>query len=259
MSSLADTKKGSGGEALEVAPWPQIDFSSFGDVESVPLTRIQKLGGSFLSRNWVMVPHVTHHDDADVTAMEITRKYMNQAHPNVKVTPLVFLIKAVVAALKAFPKFNASLDGDGTHLVLKKYFHVGIAVDTPNGLLVAVLRDCDTKTWQQLAEEVVAVSTKAREKGLSMSEMSGGCFTISSLGAIGGTGFTPIVNAPEVAILGVTKTQLKPSPQGEGIEWRQVLPLSLSYDHRVINGADAARFTAFLGSVLASPEQLLEL
>lgn len=256
MSSVMDTKRtGAGG--LELAPWPQVDFAAFGEIELVPVSRIQKLAGSYLSRNWVRIPHVTHHDDADITEMEAVRKRLAEENPDVKVTPLIFLIKAAVAALKQFPRFNASLDADGQNLVLKKYFNIGIAVDTPNGLLVAVLRDCDKKSWRELAAEVVAISTKAREKGLTMDEMSGGCFTISSLGGIGGTAFTPIVNAPEVAILGVTKTQLKPRPSADGIEWRQVLPLSLSYDHRVVNGADAARFTAYLAQQLAKPERLL--
>ena len=175
-----------------------------------------------------------------------------------KLTPLVFLIKASVRALQEFPQFNASLDGDGKNLVLKKYFHIGVAVDTRFGLLVPVLRDCDKKSVAELAVELAAVSKKAREKGLSMVEMSGGCFSISSLGGVGGTGFTPIINAPEVAILGVTKTRLnaQPSEKGDGVDWRKMLPLSLSYDHRVINGADAARFTAFLGAMLADPQAL---
>lgn len=243
---------------LALAPWPQVDFASFGEVELKPLARVQKLAGAFLSRNWVMIPHVTHHDDADITDLEVMRKRLSEESPGMKLTPLVYLVKAVVAALKAFPTVNASLDMENNQLVLKKYFHVGIAVDTPNGLLVAVIKDCDKKSVRELAEEITTVSTKAREKGLSMQEMSGGCFTISSLGSIGGTGFTPIINAPEVAILGVSRTQLKPRPNAEqGIEWRKVLPLSLSYDHRVLNGADAARFTAFLADKLADPEQLL--
>lgn len=243
---------------LALAPWPQVDFASFGEVELKPLARMQKIAGSFLSRNWVMIPHVTHHDDADITDIEAVRKQLSEESPDVKMTPLVYLVKAVVAALKAFPTVNASLDLENNQLVLKKYFHVGIAVDTPNGLLVAVIRDCDQKGWRELAQEITAISTKAREKGLSMQEMSGGCFTISSLGSIGGTAFTPIVNAPEVAILGVSRTQLKPRPGAEGeVEWRKVLPLSLSYDHRVLNGADAARFTAFIAEKLANPAQLL--
>ena len=238
-------------------PWPQVDFAEFGEIEVKPVSRIQKLTGAFLSRNWLSIPHVTHQDDADITALETFRQARNEADA-VKLTPLVFLIKASVRALQEFPQFNASLDGDGKNLVLKKYFHIGVAVDTRFGLLVPVLRDCDKKSVAELAVELAAVSKKAREKGLSMVEMSGGCFSISSLGGVGGTGFTPIINAPEVAILGVTKTRLtaQPSDEGDGVDWRKMLPLSLSYDHRVINGADAARFTAFLGAMLADPQAL---
>ena len=238
-------------------PWPQVDFAEFGEIEVKPISRIQKLTGGFLSRNWLTIPHVTHHDDVDITLLESYRKARNDADSEVKLTPLVFLIKAVVRALQAFPQFNASLDGEGKNLVLKKYFHIGVAVDTRFGLLVPVLRECDKKTVEQLAIELAAISQKAREKGLSMAEMSGGCFTISSLGGFGGTGFTPIVNAPEVAILGVTKTRLAAAPaQDGGVSWRKMLPLSLSYDHRVINGADAARFAAFIGTTLADPQAL---
>jgi pyruvate dehydrogenase E2 component (dihydrolipoamide acetyltransferase) len=237
-------------------PWPQVDFAEFGDIEVKLVSRIQKLTGAFLSRNWLSIPHVTHQDDADITALEIFRKARNEADA-VKLTPLVFLIKAAVRALQEFPQFNASLDGDGKNLVLKKYFHIGVAVDTRFGLLVPVLRNCDKKSIVELAAELAAVSQKAREKGLSMAEMSGGCFSISSLGGVGGTGFTPIINAPEVAILGVTKTRLNAQPSDDGgVDWRKMLPLSLSYDHRVINGADAARFTAFLGTMLADPQAL---
>lgn len=239
-------------------PWPQVDFAEYGEIEVKPLSRIQKLTGAFLSRNWLMIPHVTHHDDADITTLETYRKARNDADAAVKLTPLVFLIKAVVRALQAFPQFNASLDGDGKNIVLKKYFHIGVAVDTRFGLLVPVLRDCDKKSIDEIAAELAAISLKAREKGLSMAEMSGGCFSISSLGGFGGTGFTPIVNAPEVAILGVTKTRLAAAPaQDGGVSWRKMLPLSLSYDHRVINGADAARFTAFIAAALADPQALV--
>ncbi|WP_429478052.1 2-oxo acid dehydrogenase subunit E2 [Paraburkholderia atlantica] len=238
-------------------PWPQVDFAEFGEVEVKPVSRIQKLTGAFLSRNWLTIPHVTHHDDADITSLESYRKARNEANPAVKLTPLVFLIKAVVRALQEFPQFNASLDGDGKNIVLKKYFHIGVAVDTRFGLLVPVLRDCDKKSVEELSVELAAISQKAREKGLSMAEMSGGCFSISSLGGFGGTGFTPIVNAPEVAILGVTKTRLAAALADDGgVSWRKMLPLSLSYDHRVINGADAARFAAFIGTVLADPQAL---
>lgn len=238
-------------------PWPQVDFSEFGEVEIKPVSRVQKLTGAFLSRNWLAIPHVTHHDDVDITSVETWRNARNDANPAVKLTPLVILIKAVVRALQEFPQFNASLDADGKHIVLKKYFHIGIAVDTRHGLLVPVLRECDRKSVEELAVELAAISQKAREKGLSMAEMSGGCFSISSLGGFGGTGFTPIVNAPEVAILGVTKARLAAAPAEDGgINWRKMLPLSLSYDHRVINGADAARFTAFIATVLADPQTL---
>ena len=238
-------------------PWPHVDFAEFGEVEVKPVPRVQKLTGAFLSRNWLTIPHVTHHDDADITSLETYRTARNEANTGVKLTPLVFLIKAVVRALRKFPQFNASLDRDGKNIVLKKYFHIGVAVDTRFGLLVPVLRDCDKKSVEELAAELAAISLKAREKGLSMAEMSGGCFSISSLGGFGGTAFTPIVNAPEVAILGVTKTRLAAVPAEDGsVSWRKMLPLSLSYDHRVINGADAARFAAFIGTVLADPQAL---
>jgi len=238
-------------------PWPQVDFAEFGEIEVKPVPRIQKLTGAFLSRNWLTIPHVTHHDDADITSLETYRKARNEANADVKLTPLVFLIKTVVSALQAFPQFNASLDRDGKNLVFKKYFHIGVAVDTRFGLLVPVLRDCDKKRVEELAAELAAISLKAREKGLSMAEMSGGCFSISSLGGVGGTGFTPIVNAPEVAILGVTKTRLAAVPADDGsVSWRKMLPLSPSYDHRVINGADAARFAAFIATALADPQAL---
>lgn len=241
----------------DLPAWPQVDFSEFGEVESRPLSRIQKLTAQYMSRNWVMIPHVTHQDDADITVLESQRKARNAAGEAVKLTLLPYLIKAVVEALKAFPQFNASLDGSGKNLVLKKYFHIGVAVDTRFGLLVPVLRDCDRKSVAELAAELQSISLKAREKGLSMAEMSGGCFTISSLGSFGGTAFTPIVNAPEVAILGVTRAQEKPRRgAGDQIDWRLVLPLSLSYDHRVVNGADAARFTAKLAELLADVDSL---
>ncbi|MNF22409.1 Dihydrolipoyllysine-residue acetyltransferase component of pyruvate dehydrogenase complex [compost metagenome] len=238
----------------ELPAWPQVDFSEFGEIETRPLSRVQKLTAQYMARNWVMIPHVTHQDDADITELEARRKARNAAGEATKLTLLPYLIKAVVGALKSFPQFNASLDGSGKNLVLKKYFNIGVAVDTRFGLLVPVLRDCDRKSIAELAAELQAISTKARDKGLSMAEMSGGCFTISSLGSFGGTAFTPIVNAPEVAILGVTRAQEKPRRGGDdAIDWRQVLPLSLSYDHRVINGADAARFTAKLAELLGEP------
>lgn len=238
-------------------PWPRVDFAAFGEVEVNPLSRIQQMSAGFLARNWMMIPHVTHHDEADVTGLDDVRKELGAAHADVKITALPFLMKAAVAALAKFPTFNASLDPSGKSLVFKKYFHVGVAVDTPAGLLVPVIKDCDRKSIVELAREVAAISGKARTKGLSMAEMSGGCFTISSLGAIGGTGFTPIINAPEVAILGVTPATWKPRRNGDAIDWRSMLPLSLSYDHRVINGAEAARFTRYLAEVLAEPQRLV--
>ncbi|MFY8205723.1 MAG: dihydrolipoyllysine-residue acetyltransferase [Arenimonas sp.] len=244
-----------GGGGLNLIPWPQVDFSKFGPVSSEPLSRIKKLSGANLARNWAMIPHVTQFDEADITEMEIFRKKLGEEHKDVKVTPLVFLIKAAVAALKKFPNFNASLDGD--NLVLKQYFHVGIAVDTPDGLVVPVIRDCDKKGLIELSHELAAISVKAREKKLTGADMQGGCFTISSLGGIGGTAFTPIINAPEVAILGVSKSQTKPVWNGTEFAPKLMLPLSLSYDHRVIDGAAAARFTAYMAQVLADLRRLL--
>lgn len=235
------------------APWPDVDFSQFGEVgETVSLSRIQKLTASYLSRNWNVIPHVTHHDEADITDLEVRRKQEGEAAQR-KLTLTPYLMKALAELLVKYPQFNASLDASGQNLVFKKYFHVGMAVDTPNGLVVAVLRDCNTKSVPELAEEIDALATKAKGRGLPMKDMVGGCITISSLGHIGGTGFTPIVNAPEVAILGVTRAQWKPRRGADGsLEWRLMLPLSLSYDHRVINGADAARFVADLAKCLAA-------
>jgi pyruvate dehydrogenase E2 component (dihydrolipoamide acetyltransferase) len=237
-----------------LAPWPTGDFSVFGEVEIVPVGKIQRFVAANLGRNWVAIPHVTHNDDADVTEMETRRKAHN-ATASVKLTPVPLLVKALADALKAFPQFNASLDPAKGELILKKYVHIGVAVETPSGLLVAVIRDCDAKPVTVIAEEVLALSEKARTKGLSLAEMSGGSMTLTSLGHIGGTSFTPIVNAPEVAILGVTRARPVPQPAEDGgIAWRQMLPLSLSYDHRVINGADAARFCRFVGERLAAPD-----
>jgi pyruvate dehydrogenase E2 component (dihydrolipoamide acetyltransferase) len=234
-------------------PWPTGDFSVFGEVEVKPLGRIQQITAAHLGRNWVAIPHVTHHDQADVTDLDERRKAWNQVHPDARQTLLVPIIKAVIDALDAWPVFATSLDADGASLVWKKYRHIGIATDTPNGLLVPVIRDCDAKGAPQLATEIAAIAEKARTRGLSMAEMSGGVITISSLGHIGGTGFTPIVNAPEVAILGVTRTRSEATPAPDGtIAWRQMLPLSLSYDHRVINGADAARFVRHIADRLAA-------
>jgi pyruvate dehydrogenase E2 component (dihydrolipoamide acetyltransferase) len=246
-----------GGAGLNLLPWPQVDFAKFGDIEERPLSRIQKISGANLARNWAMIPHVTQHEDADITEMEAFRKQLGAEHPELKISPLVFQIKAVVAALKAFPQFNASLDASGEQLILKKYFHIGIAVDTPDGLVVPVIRDADRKGLLDLAQELGEISKKARDKRLGPAEMSGGCFSISSLGGIGGTYFTPIVNAPEVAILGVSKAALKPVWNGKKFAPRLVLPLSLSYDHRVIDGALAARFAVFLAARLGDIRRLL--
>jgi pyruvate dehydrogenase E2 component (dihydrolipoamide acetyltransferase) len=246
---------GSSGGGLNLIAWPQVDFSKFGPVASEPLSRIKKLSGANLARNWAMIPHVTQFDEADITEMELFRKKLGEEHKDVKVTPLVFLIKAAVAALKKFPAFNASLDGD--NLVLKQYFHIGIAVDTPDGLVVPVIRDCDRKGLVELSHELAAISVKARDKKLTGADMQGGCFTISSLGGIGGTAFTPIINAPEVAILGVSKAQTKPVWNGTEFAPKLMLPLSLSYDHRVIDGAAAARFTVYMAQVLADLRRLL--
>jgi pyruvate dehydrogenase E2 component (dihydrolipoamide acetyltransferase) len=246
-----------GGGGLNLLPWPTIDFSKFGDTETRPLSRIKKISGANLARNWAMIPHVTQFDDADITEMEAFRKKLGEENKDVKVTPLVFLIKAVVAGLKAFPNFNASLDATGETLTLKKYFNVGIAVDTPDGLVVPVIRNCDTKGLVELGRELGEISAKARDKKLTPGDMSGGCFSISSLGGIGGTAFTPIVNAPEVAILGVSRSSMKPVWNGKEFEPRLILPLSLSYDHRVIDGADAARFSSFVAKMLGDIRRLL--
>jgi len=242
---------------LNLLPWPKVDFAKFGEIEEKPLSRIQKISGANLARNWAMIPHVTQHEDADITEMEAFRKQLGAENKDLKISPLVFQIKAVVAALKAFPQFNASLDESGEKLILKKYFHIGIAVDTPDGLVVPVLRDCDKKGLLDLARELGEISKKARDKKLGPAEMSGGCFSISSLGGIGGTYFTPIVNAPEVAILGVSKSVMKPLWNGKEFAPRLVLPLSLSYDHRVIDGALAARFASFLANQLGDIRRLL--
>lgn len=245
------------GGGLNLLPWPKVDFTKFGEIEEKPLSRIQKISGANLARNWAMIPHVTQHEDADITELEAFRKKLGEENKDLKITPLVFQIKAVVAALKKFPTFNASLDESTEKLILKKYFHVGIAVDTPDGLVVPVIRDCDKKGLLDLAIELGEISKKARDKKLGPNDMSGGCFSISSLGGIGGTAFTPIVNAPEVAILGVSKAQTKPVWNGKEFAPRLILPLSLSYDHRVIDGALAARFASFLATQLGDIRRLL--
>jgi pyruvate dehydrogenase E2 component (dihydrolipoamide acetyltransferase) len=241
-------------ETLAALPaFPDIDFSEFGEIEVRPLSRIQKLTGAFLSRNWVAIPHVTHSDEVDVTEAEDRRRALGQDQ-GIKLTPVVLLVKALAHALGQFPQFNASLSADGQSLIYKKFVHIGVAVDTPGGLLVPVLRDCDRKDLATIAGELSAIAEKARTKGLAMQEMMGSSMSISSIGHIGGTAFTPIVNAPDVAILGSTAIQLRPAPAEDGsIIWRKMLPLSLSYDHRVINGADAARFVRAIGAALAEP------
>jgi pyruvate dehydrogenase E2 component (dihydrolipoamide acetyltransferase) len=246
---------GAGTGGLNVLPWPKIDFEKFGPIERKPLSRIAKISGANLARNWVMIPHVTQQEDADVTELEEFRKALNAEFKDVKVTMLVLLMKAAVAALRRFPNFNSSLDGDD--LVLKKYFHLGFAADTPAGLVVPVIRDVDKKGVLELAAETSALAKKARDGKLGPAEMSGAGFTISSLGGIGGTSFTPIINAPEVAILGVSRSALKPVWDGKAFVPRLILPLSLSYDHRVIDGAAAARFCAHLAALLADMRKTL--
>lgn len=238
-------------------PWPMVDFAKYGPVESKALSRIKKISGANLHRNWVMIPHVTNHDDADITLLEQFRVRMNQenASGGVKITLLALLMKACAAALKKFPEFNASLNGD--ELVFKRYFHIGFAADTPQGLVVPVIKDVDQKGVLEIAQEMSALAEKARAGKLSVSDMSGGCFSISSLGGIGGTYFTPIINAPEVAILGVGKSKERLAMEDGRVVTRNILPLSLSWDHRVIDGAAAGRFNAYLGSVLADYRRLV--
>jgi pyruvate dehydrogenase E2 component (dihydrolipoamide acetyltransferase) len=248
---------GGTGVGLDLLPWPKVDFAKFGPVERKDLSRIKKISGANLSRNWVMIPHVTNNDEADITELEAFRVSTNKENEKsgVKVTMLAFVIKAVVAALKKFPEFNASLDGDA--LVYKQYFHIGFAADTPNGLVVPVLKDADKKGILQISAEMAELAKKARDGKLGAADMQGGCMSISSLGGIGGTHFTPIINAPEVAILGLSKSQVKPVWDGKQFVPRLTLPLSLSYDHRVIDGALAARFNAYLGQVLADYRRIL--
>ncbi len=244
---------------VSVASAPEIDFSKFGEIETVALSRIKKISGAHLHRSWVTVPHVTQFDEADITELEAFRKSLAKEaeQRGVRMTPLIFLMKAVVSALREFPDFNASLDPAGENLIMKKYFHIGIAVDTPNGLVVPVVRDVDQKSLFELAEELGKTSVKARDGKLSPGDMQGGCFTISSLGGIGGTYFTPIVNAPEVAILGVSRSKMQPVYQDGEFVPRMILPLGLSYDHRVIDGAQAARFTSFLSKVISDIRRVL--
>jgi pyruvate dehydrogenase E2 component (dihydrolipoamide acetyltransferase) len=257
-SALAQPRGAAGGNGLQVLPSPVVDFAKFGTIETRPLSRIKKISGANLHRNWVTIPHITQFDEADITEMDAFRKELGAeyAKQSIKITPLAFLVKAVVVALQQFPEFNASLDASGENLVLKKYFHIGVAVDTPDGLMVPVLRDADKKGIVQIARELGEISARAREKKITAAEMQGGCFSISSLGGIGGTAFTPIINAPEVAILGVSKAIIKPMHQDDTFVARLMLPLSLSYDHRVIDGASAARFIVFLSHVLADTRRL---
>jgi pyruvate dehydrogenase E2 component (dihydrolipoamide acetyltransferase) len=247
----------SSGAGLDLLPWPKVDFAKFGPVESTPLSRIRKISGANLARNWVMIPHVTQFDEADITGLEALRVTLNKENEKagLKVTMLAFLIKASVYALKKFPDFNASLDGE--NLVRKQYYNIGFAADTPNGLVVPVLKGADAKGVLAIAKEMGELSAKAREGKLGPADMQGGCFSISSLGGIGGTAFTPIINAPEVAILGVSKSATKPVWDGNAFVPRLMLPLSLSYDHRVIDGAAAARFTSYLAAILADMRRAL--
>lgn len=245
----------SGGLGFDLPPPPKVNFSRYGDIELQRISKIQKVSGAYLHRNWVSIPHVTQNDLADITEMEVYRK-ATAKEKDIKLTPLVFLIKASVAALKEFPMFNASLDVSRENLVLKKYFHIGIAVDTPAGLVVPVIRDCDQKDIFQLAEELGEISQRARDGKLKPVEMQGGCFSISSLGGIGGTSFTPIINAPEVAILGVSRSSMQPQWDGKAFQPRMMLPLCLSYDHRVIDGANGARFTRFFAACLEDFENM---
>jgi pyruvate dehydrogenase E2 component (dihydrolipoamide acetyltransferase) len=250
-AKVAGAVAGAGGAALGLLPWPQVDFAKFGPIEARPLSRIKKIAGANLHRNWVLIPHVTNHDDADITELEAFRVQLNKENEKagIKVTLLAFLIKACVWALKKFPEFNASLDGE--NLVLKQYYHIGFAADTPNGLVVPVIRNADQKGVLAIAGEMAELSAKAREGKLGPADMQGGCFSISSLGGIGGTYFTPIINAPEVAILGVCRSSMRPVWDGKQFAPRLILPLSLSWDHRVIDGAAAARFNTYLASLLA--------
>ncbi|BDM65895.1 acetyltransferase component of pyruvate dehydrogenase complex [Shewanella sp. NFH-SH190041] len=249
------------GAGLGLLPWPKVDFSKFGETEVQPLSRIKKISGANLHRNWVMIPHITQFDEADITELEAFRKAENAAEAKkdsgMKITPLVFIMKAVAKSLQAFPSFNASLSEDGENLILKKYINIGIAVDTPNGLVVPVVRDVNLKGIHELSRELMEISKKARAGKLTASDMQGGCFTISSLGGLGGTAFTPIVNAPEVGILGVSKSEMKPKWNGKEFEPRLMLPLSLSYDHRVIDGAEGAKFITYLNGVLSDIRKLI--
>jgi pyruvate dehydrogenase E2 component (dihydrolipoamide acetyltransferase) len=252
---------GGTGVGLDLLPWPSLDFSKFGPTELQPLSRIKKISGPNLHRNWVMIPHVTQYDESDVTDLEQFRVDSNaalaKAKSTVKLTMLAFVIKASVSALKKFPAFNSSLSADGANLIVKQYYNIGFAADTPNGLVVPVLKDADKKSVSQIATEMGELSAQARDGKLKPTDMQGATFTISSLGGIGGTYFTPIINAPEVAILGLSKTAMKPVWDGKAFQPRLILPLSLSYDHRVIDGAMGARFSTYLAEVLADLRKTL--
>ena len=258
-SSAAPVASGSAGMGMSLLPWPSLDFSKFGETELQPLSRIKKISGPNLHRNWVMMPHVTQFDDADITELEEFRKSANEslAKSGVKLTMLAFVIKASVSALKKFPAFNASLDANGENLILKHYYHIGFAADTPNGLVVPVVKNADKKGVAEIAREMGELSAQAREGKLKPADMQGASFTISSLGGIGGTKFTPIINAPEVAILGLSKSAIQPVWDGKQFVPRLIMPLSLSYDHRVIDGAMGARFIVYLGEVLADMRKTL--
>ncbi|GAC30897.1 dihydrolipoyllysine-residue acetyltransferase [Brumicola pallidula] len=261
MNPGSSAGSGNTGGGLQVLAQPKVDFAKFGEIEEVPLTRIQKLSGPNLHRNWVTIPHVTQFDEADITDLETFRKEQNaiaeKRKLGVKITPLVFMMKAVADGLKEYPAFNSSLSESGESLVMKKYYHIGIAVDTPGGLMVPVVRDVDKKGIMEISRELMEISAKARDGKLKATDMQGSCFTISSLGGIGGTAFTPIVNAPDVAILGVSKSEMKPKWNGKEFEPRLMLPLSLSYDHRVIDGALAARFSVHVSGALSDLRRIL--
>ena len=260
-SGSSVTTGAANGAGLGLLPWPKVDFSKFGEIEEVELSRINKISGANLHRNWVMIPHVTHFDKADITELEAFRKEQNalaeKQKLGVKITPVVFIMKAVAKALEAYPRFNSSITEDAQRLILKKYINIGVAVDTPNGLVVPVFKDVNKKGIIELSRELAEVSKKARDGKLTASDMQGGCFTISSIGGLGTTHFAPIVNAPEVAILGVSKSSMEPVWNGKDFAPRLILPISLSFDHRVIDGADGARFISYIGSVLADLRRLI--
>ncbi|MGL6176379.1 MAG: dihydrolipoyllysine-residue acetyltransferase, partial [Vibrionaceae bacterium] len=258
LAQLSNGPSASSNNGLSLLPWPKVDFTQFGEIESVPLSRIKKLSGANLARNWAMIPHVTQFDEADITGLEAFRQEQNsQKGAQIKLTPLVFILKAVAKALQQFPEFNASLSDDGQDLLLKKYINIGVAVDTPAGLVVPVINDVPAKGVVQLSLELAQLSQKARDGKLARTDLQGGCFTISSLGGVGGTAFTPIINAPEVAILGVSKSQHKPVWNGHEFTPRLMLPLSLSFDHRVIDGVQGARFITYLNQCLSDLRLLL--